>query len=307
MRPEEGAGILTAARPGVLATLGRGLTAIVLAASMACSGPTATAGLRPTETIVGRAALGEEIVLLTDTPSLIFLDRRSGSQRVVPVQRADGDASLWGLGEDTGALYTVAGFDTLVRLDADGRATHAARLSHPIANLVDTTGGMAAQRASVREGEPLLVHLAPDGSTSPMTGPSYRTLGLSAAEENLLQLVRCSPPPAVLCWSAVADGIVEIAGDRAGPWLRVEGVSPLPPGEQVSALERLPVIDLIADAQGGIVMLRGEAGGQRLSRFARSGSRDRSMEVQDLRLLLRVSTDILALDRSGRPVRLSWR
>src|SRR5690606_35696386 len=201
--PQEGPRVLRQARPGVLGTLGRGAMVAVFLAGASCAREGDAHRLRPTETIVGRAALGTETVLLTDRPALVHVDRDSGRQRIVPIRSERAPTEFWGLAENDAALYTVARFDTLLRIEPDGAVVDVAALDHSVSNLIDLVDGVAGQRASGTAGEPLLVRVDPDGSTRPLLGPTRRDLGLSPPEALLLQLLRCSAPPRVLCWSAV--------------------------------------------------------------------------------------------------------
>jgi len=264
--------------------------------------------LRPTETIVGRAALGTETVLLTDRPALVHVDRDSGRQRIVPIRSERAPTEFWGLAENDAALYTVARFDTLLRIEPDGAVVDVAALDHSVSNLIDLVDGVAGQRASGTAGEPLLVRVDPDGSTRPLPGPTRRDLGLSPPEALLLQLLRCSAPPRVLCWSAVSGGLLEIESDAAIRTIALDGMAWPSAQDLAAALSRLSLVDAIEDERGGLVVLYEDDGdaGQRVIRFSPIGVQEQTVPTRNLRLLIKSDRSILALDRDGIPVRVSW-
>ena len=299
---------------GALIPLSMILVVAVSVAASAC-GRTESAesqALKPTETIVGRAAWNGRTAVLTDAPALIVIEPRTRTLSRRALSIAPGTSpNLWGLGEDDGSLFTVSAFADLVRIEGDGRATAVARVERPLANLFDLDDGMGGQYASGDGGLSLAVRVRADGSLVPLHGPHRETFGLSPVEEGILNLFSCSSAPLVVCWRPGRGILFEFTASTLLPSADLERLPEMPPALVVAGNARA-IDDVIASADGGFLVLHstlGNPGRQQITTFHRSGTQVGSMALEiPLRLLLsRERRSVVALARTGEIVSLDLR
>ncbi|MDQ3169773.1 MAG: hypothetical protein M3Q55_06520 [Acidobacteriota bacterium] len=282
--------------------------------SVACGPALPADALRSTETIVGRAAWNGQIVLLTDARALLVIDPVAAlvSRREV-VARDGTQLKPWGLAAADGALFTVSGFFDLMRIDAAGNATRAARFERPIANLLNLDDRMAAQYAAGDAGSPLAVQVGPSGRFTPLRSPPRVSFGLSSVEDEVLHLLSCSAPPRVVCWLPHRAALFEMAGTALVAGADLEGFAEADVTQVMSGRTHRLIDDVLADETGNYLVLHRAydgAGQQALTWFDRLGRRRRTRRLEEpLRLLLAGGgRSALALSRRGvlTTVKLTW-
>ncbi|HEX6324255.1 MAG TPA: hypothetical protein VFZ36_11060 [Vicinamibacterales bacterium] len=285
----------------------RALTRVcLLAAAAGCDAPPhgGAALLQAGEVVIGRAALDGRIVLLTTEPALITADLRTrGLQRTAIADRASGP-KFWGLGEADGALYTVAGFTDLTRLEPDGSARHTARFQRPIGNLLDTEAGMAAQLAGDNPGGPLAWAVDPSAGMAALRGRLRSSLAMSRAEEGVLHLLTCSAPPRVLCWLPGTNELLTISNTHVSAVARLDTVASIAPARLLARPDQRAIQDALSTDRGTfLVLYRMPDEGDRViaAEFGASGEQLRILTpAEPLRLLLGVHEDVvLAITTSG--------
>lgn len=280
-----------------------------LAVGAACAASETGETIGAAETVIGRARLGDRIVLLTDAPALFAVDVEG---MAMTRQALDGSgvavSRLWGLAAHTGRLFTISAFDTLVEIDPSGKFVEVARLARPVLNLIDLEEGMAVQLASQPAGSPLLSVIEPSGVISAFASPLRTPLGLTPPEEGLLHLLSCSAPPAPICWLPGDVRIFAAEARALVPRYHLKGLSPPDPATLIASPERRVIEDAILDAAEGLIILRNRAddGGQRLIHYKADGTSSREIALSEpLRLLVSHSPrGILAVARTGRLVTL---
>jgi hypothetical protein len=283
----------------------RALTrASVLAAAAGCASPQAGPPLAG-ETIAGRALVDGRVVLLTTAPALITVDLDARTLARTPIPRHASAPALWGLGEAGGALYTIAGFSDLMRVDAGGHVRHAARFNRPMGNLLDTPDGMAAQAAVDSAGTALVWDTDTSARLSAMGGRLRDPLALSRAEESALHLLSCSTPPDVLCWLPGSNELLTIAGNQVSAMARLDTVSPIAPARLIEQPTLRTIQDAISTSPDTLIVLfRRPDEGARLvvGEFDAAGRQRRTLTpAEPLRLLLGVREGrVVALAASGR-------
>lgn len=285
----------------------RALTrACLLAAAAGCAAPPeGTAVLHAGETVIGRAALGDHVVLLTSAPALITADLRARRLHRTVIADQASAPKFWGLGEADGALYTVAGFTDLTRLEPDGSARHTARFQRPIGNLLDTEAGMAAQLAGDNPGAALAWAVDPSAGMTAMRGRLRSSLAMSRAEEGVLHLLTCSAPPRVLCWLPGTHELLTIGSTHVTAVARLETVAPIAPARLLARPDQRAIQDALSTDRGTfLVLYRPSDEGDRViaAEFGASGEQLRVLRpAEPLRLLLGVHDGVvLGITTSGR-------
>ena len=279
-----------------------------VAACAGCAAPTAeTVVLRGADRVIGRAALGQQVVMLTNEPALIRIDAESGRstrQAVAGPDRAK--PRLWGLGQIAGGLYSINEFKRLVRLDISASGVEArdvAQLARAAGNLIDTPSGMAVQFAADDPGEPIAAGLDQAGYLAAISAPARVPLGLQRAEEGLLHLLTCSAPPRVLCWTPGSNAL--LAADDRGiqPLVTIEVIPRIAPTLLIARPTARAIQDALwlGDDLVAVLFQDGDAAGTVLAEFNLAGRMVRQLQPQQpVRLLVSATRGgMLAITESG--------
>lgn len=243
--------------------------------------PEAAAVLNETERVVGRAALSDQVVLLTNRPALVMIRPASGGIQRVPIGGRSG-ARLWGLGEAGRALYSIADFSDLVRLTVDASVVRVEQVAQPsprVGNLLDSATGMIAQHAVDEPGTPMVWELDASGRLSGMRAPRRVSLGLARAEESLLHLLSCSVPPRVVCWLPGSNELLMLDATGLERLATLESVDPVAPAALLAKPETRAIHDAIAvDDERVVVLFDGDgSAAARIGEFGKDGSKIREL------------------------------
>ncbi len=306
MHAREAGRRLTASWVSVLAALTR---AFCIAACAGCAAPQAeTVVLRGSDRVVGRAALGSQVVILTTEPALVRISPESGEVSRHPIAPQDRSGpKLWGLGAVDQTLYSVADFKRLVRLEIVPAGFHpriVAPFDHAVGNMIDTPGGMAVQRVVDDAGQPIAAAVNVRGEFETMAAPMRVAMGLARAEEGLMHLLACSVPPRVLCWMPGANVLLAVDDRGIRPVVTLAAVPRIAPGLLIARPTARAIQDALWISDDAVVVLfqDGEASASRLGEFDLSGRLRRELAPSEpLRLLVsQGASGILAITPSGR-------
>ena len=281
------------------------LTRVLLAA--ACSGCRLAAphdlAVTPRDIIVGRATTPAGIVILTNEPALVRVDWEG---RIFRSALQKPPAKLWGLASAGDELFSVAGFVDLVRVSSGGAVDKRARFPNPIANLVDTEDGMAAQLAVDAAGAALLMAADKGARLGAMPGMRRSAFGLSRAEEGVLHLLSCSAPPRVTCWLPGSDELLKVDERGVTAAARLEKVERITPARLIAQPARRAIHDALALPGDTFVVLLGRPGSSKpvITIFDGAGRLKREVAtVRPLRVLLDQSErGVRAIDVDGRVI-----
>lgn len=279
------------------------LAAAIITGAVACSGSGAEV-LRDSETVIGRARADGQLVLLTTAPALLTIDERTRTITRTPIQRRSGEPKLWGLGEVGGILYSVAGFTDLMRLDRTGGVHHAARFTRAVGNLFDTPVSMAAQLAVDDVGMPLMFAVDVRAGMWGLKGPGRKPLGLSRAQEGVLQLLTCSAPALVACWLPGSNEPLLLDGNTLRFVRPLSSVASIEPVRLLARPAFRVIRDIVrTERQTLVVLFRDESSGNdgALAEFNEDGQLVRKIQTPEpLRLLLAARAGVLlAITESG--------
>lgn len=211
------------------------------------------------DVVVGRAATGRRVWLLTAGRRLYTLDMSRPSARDVAVEGFEPDDAPWGLARTADAsLWTLARRQVLARLSERGRIVERLPLSRPYASVFGAGGRLVYQVADFDPPAPALVAGAPGGSRLEPWGPlETRLFPRPRAESMALNLVACGlgDGSALPCWF-VGDTLVAVSDGRGGRQVPLEKLVPLAP-EEVLAGEsaRRPIRDAAIGGAGEIWVL----------------------------------------------------
>lgn len=302
---------LTAPRVGVVTALTR---AFCLAVSAGCAAPQAeSVVLRGSDRVVGRAALGSDIAMLTNEPALIRIHATSGELSRHSIRGRDGaKPGLWGLGAIGDALYSVADFKRLVRIesgDAGFQTRDVAQLDHAAGNVLDAPSGMFGQRVVDEPGRPVAARLDGDGKFHPIDAPARVSMGLARAEEGLLHLLTCSVPPRAICWMPGSNDILALDDSGLRHLATLHAVPRIAPTLLIARPTARAIQDALWMSDDLLVVLFQDGGdaGTVMASFDRSGRMvQRIRSLQPLRLLVAEAEGaVLAITREGTLARVA--
>jgi len=170
------------------------------------------------EVIVGRAACGGVTWLLTDVPQLIRIGRQGPTVSSSSLRGLQKDEKPWGLACLPGdELWTLAGSQALVRLDARGAVVERLPLDRPRLGIFSTGTRLVLQDPPSSRTRPLLASGLPRTLSAFVPWPSPLSQPAATREEVLhANLVNCGIAAAeyVPCWLAtgtrltISDGSV---------------------------------------------------------------------------------------------------
>lgn len=282
--------------------------AFCVAACAGCAAPHAeVVALRASERVIGRAALGGQVVMLTSAPALVAITPDSGEVSRRALAGRDRTApKLWGLGEVDDALYSVSGFKRLVRLDVSQSGIDARlgmEIARSIGNLVDTQAGMAAQLAVGEPGMPMALAIDQRGHLEEMNAPPRVSFGLARAEESLLHLLTCSVPPRVLCWTPGSNGLLSFDDGGLRSLVTLEAIPRIAPALMLARPGARSIQDAlwIDDGLMAVLFQDGDDSGPLLAEFNMAGRMLRRLApAQPLRVLVAARAGrIIAVTQSG--------
>lgn len=296
---------LAGSRVSVLAALTR---AFCVAASAGCASPQAeSVVLRGADRVVGRAAVGVDIAMLTSEPALLRINPQSGEVARYPILGRDrSKPKLWGLGAIDDGLYSVADFKRLVRLETTGAGIEArdvADLEYAAGNLLDAPSGMFAQRVVDAPGQPIAARLDAAGKAQPIRAPVRVSMGLARAEEGLLHLLTCSVPPRAVCWMPGSNDILALDDTGLRHLSTLHAVPRIAPTLLIARPTARAIQDALWTSDDLLMVLFQDGGnaGTVMASFDRSGRMvQRLRSGQPLRLLVAEREGaVLAITREG--------
>lgn len=230
-------------------TVGLAICAIVGMTAMACGGEQAldspptrighpagsASGIAVGDVVIGRAAAGARVWLLTLARNLIAIDIERGVAAQVAVRGVPPVDNLWGLARlDDGALWTLVGRHGLGQLMEDGRLVRRIDLRTPHLGLFASGGDLLYQVFEVDPPAPALTAGPPGESNRRAWGVLHtRVFDRPRAETMALNLVSCGLGERGLlpCWLPGQASIALTDQNGAGRVTQLAGVAPQAPDE----------------------------------------------------------------------------
>jgi len=267
--------------------------------------------VQATELIVGRAAVGDRVFLLTDSSQLVTVAAprmRVTRARVVGLEEGE---SLWGLGAlGDGSLWTLTTRTTLAQVSAEGAILRRIRLEQPHLGLYGWNDRLIYQSVDLDPPSPALA-CGPPGNGERAACGSLRTrrFAVPRAENWLLDLVACgaSRGESLPCWFRDEASIDRVARDGGGERWRLAGVDE-PDRAAIVAADTVahPIWDAYIARDGNLWVLLTDTRtpqareGKELARYAGDGRLVARVTLpQAARLILWATGDVCTL--LGRP------
>jgi hypothetical protein len=220
----------------------------------AASGSDATAAV---QVIVGRAASGSDVLLLTEEPALLVVTPSNGAIRRTPVTGVRG--KVWGLaGRSDGSLWTLVDDRRLVRL-AEGRAAEEIALSQPHLGLFGWGDTLIYQVHTRDAGAPVLRH----GPAGNQNRRPFGSLTVRApADKNLpgawlANLARCGMGGGdqLPCWSVGENFIDRVSRAGLGSPVTLGNLQPTAVITPAGTNANRPIVDAYLGASGELWVL----------------------------------------------------
>lgn len=217
-------------------------------------------GIAVGDVVVGRAAAGGRVWLLTLAHNLIAIDIERGAADQVAVRDIPPVENLWGLARlDDGALWTLVGRHSLGQLAEDGRIVRRIDLRAPHLGLFASGADLVYHVFDVDPPAPALTAGPPGESNRRAWGVlQTRVFDRPRAETVVLNLVACGLGDRGLlpCWFPGQTSVAVVDQEGTGRVIQLAGMAPQSPDEVLmSSNPARPVRDVYALRDGDVWVL----------------------------------------------------